>query len=89
MILSSELPLVLIFPMYTHNLMTLAKRIGLYEALSDEQKDLIDILTPLNLQARYPKDKDEWAKSLDKRRCKNLLKVTKELFEWTKQSMRK
>ncbi len=76
-------------PPYTHNLMTLAKRADLYEIFSEEQKDILDILTPINVQARYPDEKDEWAKSLSRDRGKYLLKKTKELFEWIKLFMKR
>ncbi len=76
-------------PPYTHNLITLAKKTGLYEQFTDEQKDFIDTLTPLNIQARYPEEKEKWAKRLDKNSCKILFKKTKEISEWIKQYIKK
>lgn len=46
-------------PPYTHNLITLAKKTGLYKQFTDDQKDFIDTLTPLNIQARYPEEKEK------------------------------
>ena len=74
---------------YTHNLITLAKKTELYKQFSDEQKDFIDTLTPLNIQARYPEEKEKWIKRLDKNFCKILFKWTKEMFKWIKQYIKK
>ena len=71
-------------PPYTHNLTTLAKMSGVYDALSDEQEDLLDALQPLNIEARYPTHKEKLMKSLSEERCKGILKETEELYKWVK-----
>lgn len=40
-------------PPYTHNLMKLAKSGGFADELTEPQKDFLDILEPLNIEARY------------------------------------
>ncbi|ETR68825.1 MAG: HEPN domain-containing protein, partial [Candidatus Magnetoglobus multicellularis str. Araruama] len=60
-------------PMKTHNLRRLSKKINLYDKLSDEQKDLIDMLNPLNVEARYPTYKQQLLKSLSYDKCKDIL----------------
>jgi len=41
-------------PPYTHRLIRLAEESGIYKKMNDEQKDFIDIIMPLNIEARYP-----------------------------------
>ena len=46
-------------PPYTHNLTFLAKDAGLYETMAEEHKDFIDLIEPLNVEARYPTHKEK------------------------------
>ncbi len=71
-------------PPYTHNLSYLAKRSGLYELLSEEQKDFLDLLEPLNIEARYPTHKDRLLRSLSPERCEAMVGKTRELLQWIK-----
>jgi len=71
-------------PPYTHNLSRLANLSGVYAELSDNQKDFLDMLEPMNIEARYPTDKDMILESLTEERCKMLIGKTKELSEWIK-----
>ncbi len=68
----------------THNLNRLAMATGLFEDISDDQKNLINTLTPLNIEARYPSEKEEWLKFLTHERCQNLIAETEELIAWIK-----
>lgn len=69
-------------PEYTHNLIRLCEISGINEILSEDQKHLIDILMPLNIQARYPKDKELLLKKMDYKKCKEIFQQTKELYKW-------
>jgi HEPN domain-containing protein len=71
-------------PPYVHNLTVIAKKSDLYSFLNDMQKDIIDLLEPLNIEARYPMVKDKLLKSLSKERCEKILKETEALFIWIK-----
>lgn len=71
-------------PPYTHNLTKLAKLSELYKEFSDEQKDFIDLLEPLNIEARYPSDKEMLLKSLNEQKCSELIKETEGLLLWIK-----
>ncbi|KXG75451.1 HEPN domain-containing protein [Thermotalea metallivorans] len=71
-------------PPYIHNLTVLAKKAGIYELFDDKQKDIIDLLEPLNIEARYPTVKNKLLKSLSKERCRKILKETEALFLWIK-----
>jgi HEPN domain-containing protein len=39
-------------PTYTHNLMLLAEKSGIYDKMTDEQKDFLDFLESLNIEVR-------------------------------------
>ena len=69
---------------YSHSLSYLAKKGGFYENLSEEQKDFIDQIEPLNIEARYPSHKERLLKSLTELKCIEILALTKELQQWTK-----
>ncbi|MFC2137821.1 HEPN domain-containing protein [Bacteroidota bacterium] len=71
-------------PPFKHNLSYLAKSAGFYEQLSEEQKDFIDQLEPLNIEARYPTHKERLLKSLDEKKCEDLIGKSKKLQEWIK-----
>jgi HEPN domain-containing protein len=71
-------------PPHTHNLMVIAQKSLIYENLSEKQKELLDFLDPLNIQARYPRNKEKLSKELDFARCSWLLGETEGLFAWIK-----
>ena len=72
---------------FTHNLTGLAESSGIYTEFSNEFKNLLDILEPLNIETRYPTDKEEVFKSLNESVCKNILINTKRLHQWIKQKL--
>lgn len=49
---------------YTHSLSYIAKKGDFYELFTEEQKDFIDQIEPLNIEARYPSHKERLMKSL-------------------------
>lgn len=71
-------------PPYTHNLTLLATQSKIYDQLKEEQKDLLDTLEPLNIEARYPTDKDKILESLNYKKCEDLITETRGLAEWIK-----
>lgn len=71
-------------PPFIHNLTILAKKAEMFELFSDEHKDTLDLLEPLNIEARYPTAKDKLLKSLTKERCVTILHRTEVLFTWIK-----
>ena len=74
-------------PPYTHSLLKMAQKVSVYDEFSDEQKDLLDILDPLNIQARYPSHKEKILSDLDSHRCSKLISEAGELFTWIKQRL--
>jgi HEPN domain-containing protein len=72
---------------YTHSLSYLAKKANIYNSLSNDFKNFIDILEPLNIEARYPSDKARLLLSLTKDRCDSILLGTKNLQSWIKERL--
>lgn len=72
---------------YSHSLSYLAKKIDLYDKFSEEQKNFIDQVEPLNIETRYPSYKEKLMKSLTKEKCKEILNNTKNLQEWIKEKL--
>lgn len=76
-------------PPLTHNLLLLAEKSNLRQNMSEDMNRLINRLMPLNIQARYPQDREELLKVLTKEVCSDLLKHTEELFTWISQLLKK
>lgn len=74
-------------PPFSHSLSYLAKKGSFYQLFSDEQKDFIDQLEPLNIEARYPASKERLFKSLTNEKCAYLIDNTRELQLWIKQKL--
>ncbi len=71
-------------PPFSHSLSYLAKLSELYNEFSDEQKDFIDQIEPLNIETRYPSHKEQLFNSLNETKCTEILNLTKQLQEWIK-----
>jgi len=74
-------------PPRTHDLEYLALKSGFYEIFSEEQKDFIGELNPLNIETRYPEYKKEISKNLSSSKCAKLLDDTIKLQQWTKETI--
>jgi len=72
---------------FSHSLSYLAKKGDFYELCSEEYKDFIDQIEPLNIEARYPSHKERLMKSLTEEKCTEILKRTKELQIWIKEKL--
>ncbi len=72
---------------YSHSLSYLAKKGEFYELFSEEQKDFIDQIEPLNIEARYPSHKERLLKSLTESKCIEIIEKTKEIQEWIKEKL--
>lgn len=69
---------------YIHRLARLANQTGLNSHMSEAQLALIDTLSPLNIEARYPLHKDKLLQSLTMERCETMIKETEALYLWIK-----
>jgi len=66
----------------SHSLSFLAKQSDIYKKFSEEQKDFIDLLEPMNIEARYPTHKKQLLESLTAKRCTEILYNAQELQKW-------
>lgn len=67
-------------PPKTHNLLFLLKETDMFDSLSDRRKAFMEILLPMNIEARYPEVKDRLFKSLDREKCTQILHQTREMY---------
>lgn len=73
-------------PPYIHKLDKLIELTGL--KLPEDKLDLIDELTPLNIQARYPAYKEAIYRLIDKEKAKGILSRTGDVISWLKASLK-
>ena len=69
---------------YTHNLINLAQSCGLAQMLDDNQRAFVNLMMPLNIEARYPSYKQAVGDSLSQERCREIIDKTGELQKWVK-----
>jgi len=74
-------------PPLVHKLVYIAGQGGFYEQFSEEHKEFVDRLEPLNIKTRYPDYKNALAKTLTQARCEELLDKTKNLQQWIKEKL--
>ncbi len=74
-------------PPYTHNLLILSTKSEIDKILLLKHKNLINKLMPLNIEARYPSNKDELFKILTFDYVKSLVKETESLYKWIKKQI--
>ena len=74
-------------PPFVHKLVLIAQQGDFYEQFSEEQKNFIDLMEPLNIKARYPDDKTELAKKLNHEKCVDILNKTNHLQQWIKEKL--
>ena len=71
-------------PPKIHHLQKLAEKANLFEKMTEEQKDIIGQLNPLNIEARYPEYKNRIAANLTSGICQTLISETEGLLCWIK-----
>jgi len=74
-------------PPFSHDLTGLAQKTELYDLMCEQQKDFIEALNPLNIEARYPDYKSKIVQTMTIDVTQNILTNTKELLQWTKQKI--
>ncbi|WP_372948008.1 HEPN domain-containing protein [Mariniphaga sp.] len=74
-------------PPFVHSLLYLSKKSGIMEFLSEEFKDTIDLLEPLNIESRYPTYKERLFKSLTQERCFEIISKTDLFRQWIKEML--
>ena len=71
-------------PPYIHRLAKLSSLSGVFDDMEDSQIELLAVLDPLNVAARYPSSKDNIIAEFDHKKSENIIKRTEELFKWIK-----
>ena len=69
-------------PPFLHDHERIAMGCGLYTKMSEEQKDFIEGIKQLNIEARYQEYKDEIARRLNSDTAAAILSETKQLHAW-------
>ena len=69
---------------YIHKLVRLANLSAISAEMTEDQLRLLDILSPLNIEARYPLHKAMLLQSLTPERCRELITETEALYQWLK-----
>ncbi len=75
-------------PPYSHNLLLLSEKSKFDERAGEEHFSLFNELMPLNIQARYPEDRELLLKALTQRKCEELLKKTKKFYLWIRKLLK-
>ena len=76
-------------PPKTHHLIKLSEQAGIFDDLSECQRNLLVELNPLNIEARYPEYKERIAKTLTPEMTTRLFKETESFLCWIKQKLEK
>lgn len=69
-------------PPYLHDHERIAKGCGLYTKMSEEQKDFLERIKRLNIEARYQEYKYEVARTLNRENTGAILEQTKQMHAW-------
>jgi HEPN domain-containing protein len=71
---------------YIHNLVRIAEFAEIFDAMPQDYKKFLVNMMPMNIEARYPRKKDEVFKSLTKERCEEIIKDTEDFLKWVNES---
>jgi HEPN domain-containing protein len=74
-------------PPKIHSLPKLAERASLFASMSEGQKDFIEKLNPMNIEARYPEYKMQLMSLLTNDKCVAILDGTEKLLCWIKKQL--
>jgi HEPN domain-containing protein len=74
-------------PQKIHNLIRLAELGGLLALMNDKQTELLKMLNPLQIEARYPAYKQAVESTLTAQECDTLLEQAKEMITWIEQRL--
>ena len=69
-------------PPYLHEHERIAKGCGLYTKMNDEQKDFLEGIKRMNIEARYQESKDAIARTLNRDNTAMIFETTKQLHAW-------
>ena len=75
-------------PPYLHDHVRSAKGCGIYTKMSEEQKDFLEGIKRLNIEARYQEVKNAVARSLNHDNTSKILETTKQMHAWILQRLK-
>ena len=75
-------------PPYLHDHVRIAKGCGIYTKMSEEQKDFLEGIKRLNIEARYQEVKNAVARSLNHDNTSMILETTKQMHAWILQRLK-
>ena len=75
-------------PPYLHDHVRIAKGCGIYTKMSEEQKDFLEGIKRLNIEARYQEVKNAVAQSLNHDNTSKILETTKQMHAWILQRLK-
>ena len=76
-------------PPKTHDLPKLANKTGICGDLPEAYRNLLNKLTPLQIETRYPEYKEKISELLTEKYCVDLLKETEGFLCWIKKKLEK
>lgn len=71
-------------PPYSHDLLMLSDKGGVSRQFSQDQENFVRRIASMNIEGRYPPDKDALLKKLSEKICREMIKNTEDLFLWLK-----
>ena len=74
-------------PPYTHNLLRLVTGCALSDKMTQEQMAFVEMMIPMNIEARYPSYKEALARTLTPDFCRNIIDRTQEMQQWIKSKL--
>lgn len=74
-------------PPRIHSLAALANRAVVYSGMTQAQQDFLEALDPMNIECRYPAEKDKLLAALTVPECEIMLVNTEGMFNWIKQKL--
>ena len=69
-------------PPYIHEHRRLAEICGLYEQMNDEQRNFLQEIRPMNIEARYPDYKRSISNALNAEKTHHIVEQTKQMQQW-------
>ena len=70
---------------YIHKLMRLENLSGISAEMDERQLALLNVLSPLNVEARYPLHKSRLLESLTVERCSQMIEETEARLKWIRE----
>ena len=70
-----------------HALVALAQKSGVYGEMTPAQQDFLEALDPMNIECRYPAEKDKLLAALTVTGCESMISETEEMLQWIKQKL--